>query len=74
MLTDIPPTLGKIRASFTPYQTQVLLKRYEAEPYLELEEIDQLAQSLNISEKKARRWFTNRRARQKEKGILRGGE
>ena len=58
----------------TPDQTKILLRRYEANPYLELEERHQLAKSLNISEERIKVWFGNRRKKQTRRGKLRDGE
>ena len=74
----MPQTLGeKITKEYkymSPYQTQVLLKRYQAKPYLEKEEGCQLAQSLGISQKRIRHWFSMRRYRNKRNAILHRGE
>ena len=59
----------------TPYQTQVLVRRYEANSYLKREESHQLAQSLNISAERIKDWFHERRKRQRKKNEkLRDGE
>ena len=58
----------------TPYQTKILVRRYEADPYLEPEERHQLAQSLNISEERIKEWFSQRRKRQTKSGKLSDGE
>ena len=58
----------------TPYQTKILVRMYEANPYLEPEEKHQLAQSLNISEGRIKEWFSARRKRQTKSGKLRDGE
>ena len=58
----------------TPYQTQILMKVYEAQCYLVMEERQHLAQSLNISENKISNWFDERRKKQRRMGIFCGGE
>ena len=68
------PTLGRAKKFMTQYQTQTLLRRYEANPYLELEERHQLAQSLNITGERIRLWFVHRRYKQRKSGTLRDGE
>ena len=64
------PTLGKPKRRMTQYQTQTLLKMYEENPFLELEERHQLAKSLNISKKRITDWFVQRRKREKRSGML----
>ena len=56
----------------TPYQTQILVRRYEANSYPDWEERHQLAQLLNISEERVRDWFSARRKRQTKSEKLRG--
>ena len=69
------PILGKARKYITPYQTQILVRRYEANRYLEREERHELAQSLNISEERIKDWFRERRKWQRKKiGKLWDGE
>ena len=69
------PTLGKLKRLMTPHQTQTLVKKYEDNPFLELEERHQLAQSLNISKERITNWFVRRRYREKRRGLLlRDGE
>ena len=58
----------------TPDQTQILVRRYEANPYLEREASHQLARLLNISEERIKHWFRDRRNRQRKSGKLRDGE
>ena len=67
------PTLGKA-SNMTPYQIQILVRKYEANSYLRGKERRQLAQSLNTSEEKIRYWFSDRRKRQMKSGKLRDGE
>ena len=66
--------LGEARNYLTPYQTQILVRWYEANPYLEWEERHQLAQLLNISEERIKDWFSARRKRQTKSGKFRDGE
>ena len=68
------PTLGKAIKYMTPDQTQILVRRYEANPYLEREERHQLAQLLNVSEERIKRWFKDRRRKETKSGKLRDGE
>ena len=68
------PNLGKAKKYMTPYQAQTLLRRYETNPYLELGERHQLAQSLNISEERITEWFVQRRSWQRRSGMLHDGE
>ena len=58
----------------TPYQTQTLVNRYQANPYLEKEDKVQLAQSLNISTRSIGDWFDQRRFKQKRRGMLCEGD
>ena len=74
LLTEMSPTLGKPRKYMTPYQTQILLWRYETNPYIKKEEKHQLAHLLNISEERIKDWFEERRKRQRKSGIFRDGE
>ena len=70
LLTEIISTLGKKLKLLTPNQKQVLVRRLEAKPYLELGEINQLAESLNMSNKKIAKWFGDARFRRRKKGLL----
>ena len=58
----------------TEYQLQILMERFQVHPYVKEEEQHHLAKSLNISEKKIRKWFSNRRNKEKTKGMLSKGE
>ena len=69
------PILEKARKYLTSYQAQILVRRYEANPYPKREERHQLAQLLNISEERINNWFTQWRLRQRKKsGKLHDGE
>ena len=63
-------TIGKTRQYFTPYQQQILVKRFQAKPYLEPGEKHQLARSLNTSDKRIRHWFKYRRCVRRKQGLL----
>ena len=63
--------LGKKRKVVTPYQKQVLVKRFQAKPYLERGEKHQLAESLNMSDESIVSWFDVRRRSTKRKRLLR---
>ena len=55
----------------TTYQNQMLKLRFQAKPYLDKHERDQLATSLNVSKKKMNQWYLKRRY---EEGIRLKGE
>ena len=61
---QISPTLEGLQKRFTTNQKEALLKCFKAKHHLEPEEEHQLAQSLNISEKRIKRWFYRYRAMQ----------
>ena len=58
----------------TEYQSQMLMKRFQANPYLNGEEKRQLAKSLNVSGTKIRNWFDYQRKKLKAKNMLCEGE
>ena len=70
-MNEITSNLGMKRKVLTPYQKQVLVKRFQAKPYLEPGEKHQLAESLNMSDESVVRWFNTRRRSTKKKGLLR---
>ena len=53
----------------TAYQKQTLWKTFRAKPDPERDEKHQLAKSLNVSEKRIRQWFENRRYVFRQKGF-----
>ena len=63
--------LGKKRYDLTPYQEQVLVKRFQVNPYLEPGEKNELAPLLNMSIKSIVQWFRVRRYYTRKKGLLR---
>ena len=63
--------LGKKRKVWTPDQKQVLMKRFQAKPYLEPGEKYQLAESLNTSDESIVNWFYVTRCKRRQKGLLR---
>ena len=71
---------GKFRSSpearkhFNTYQTQILMEKFQACPYLQYEEAVQLAKSLNISVDRIRMWFQNRRQKESKEGSMFEGE
>ena len=70
MLIQIPSILEKKMKNFTPYQTEMLVKRFQAKPYLTKGEKYQLARSLNVSHSKIEHWFVSRRYRKRKQGLL----
>ena len=56
------------------YQTQALMKRFQDKPFLGKEEKHELATSLNISEKRVKEWFMNRRQERRKAGLLPNGK
>ena len=70
LINEIISTLGNKRKPLTPYQTQVLVKRLEAKPYLEPGEKHQLAMSLNMSDKRIANWFRYARSKRRKKEPL----
>ena len=69
LITEIISTSGKKPTFFTEKQKQVLMKWFEAKPYLELGEKHQLAELLNISDEKISRWFRGALFRKRRKNI-----
>ena len=55
----------------TPYQNQMLTKRFQAKHYLEENEKHQLSSLLNVSEKRITQWYLTKRF---EEGIRLKGE
>ena len=70
-MNEIISKLARKKKNVTPYQKQLLVKRFQANPYLELGEKHQLAESLNMSEESIVSWFSVRRYYTKKKGLLR---
>ena len=66
--------LGRNRK--TKCQEEILMDSFRTNPYLEREEICQLAKSLGISETLVRQWFYNKRRKthDTQKGMLERGE
>lgn len=58
----------------TPYQTNILIKEFNAHPFLGKEKQHELARSLNVSAKRIGAWYAHRRFQKKEKGLPIKGE
>ena len=50
------------------------MKRFQEKPCLDEQELLQLAESLNISEKRIKAWYSNRRVLRKKAELLAKGE
>ena len=59
--------LGRTRKLMTPYQEQILMKKFQEEAHLDKEGKNQLAMSLNISQKKCADWFLHMRRKELSK-------
>ena len=70
-MNEITSNLGRKRKDLTPYQKLILVKRFQANAYLEPGEKNQLAESLNMSGESIARWFNARRYNTNRKGLLR---
>ena len=55
------PTLGNTKKRPTARQKQILMKAFQAKPYPKTEEQYEVAKLLNISNKRVKQWFINRR-------------
>ena len=73
-LTNITQMLGRTSKPMTTHQKRILMKEFQAKPRLQKEELNQLSQSLNISEPRIKNWFQNMRAAERRKGSLHMGE
>ena len=63
-------TSGRTRENFTPSQKQLLVRRFQAKPYLEPGEKEKLAKSLNCSAKRVESWFVDTRWSKRKQGLL----
>ena len=54
----------------TRYQTLTLMRRFQDKPYPNKQEINHLAISLNISEKKIKEWYANRRQQGRKTDLV----
>ena len=50
------------------------MKMFQAKPFLDKEDIHQLTLSLNITERRVRKWFEKKRSEERRKGSLHKGE
>ena len=66
--------IGKRKKRMTEYQTQTLMKYFQANPYMEIEEKHQLARSFNISANAIARWFRHMRHKKKVEVLISKGE
>ena len=64
------PILAKKQKGMTPYQTKILMKEFNASHFLTKEQQNQLARSLNVSEKRIAGWFARRRFNKRQEGLL----
>ena len=55
-------------------QTQILMERFKNTVYLDKEETDHLAMSLNVKKKNIENWFGNMRRRKEQEGMLKRSE
>ena len=58
----------------TAKQNQILMTSFKEKPQLEEEEKCQLTKLLNVSEKRIRVWFYNKRFKMRRQGLLPKGE
>ena len=58
----------------TIYQMETLMKRFQENPWLDEQELLQLAGSLNISEEKIKAWYANSHALRRKAEELPMGE
>ena len=58
----------------TAHQNHILMNILQEKPNLNKEETSYLAQSLNISEPRIQRWFSDKRAANRQKGLWHKGE
>ena len=58
----------------TAHQVNTLEKTFQANPYLEINDIHQLARSLNLSEIIIQRWYGKRRFKCRQEGTLGKGQ
>ena len=58
----------------TPYQIKVLMKEFNASPFLKKEQQNQLARLLNVSEKRIAAWYARRRFAKRQEALLAKGE
>ena len=70
LLTETTSTLVKKGKNFTPWQKQILEMKFQATHYLKGDERDQLARSLNVSNKRIKNWLKERRRRNKIQRFL----
>ena len=68
------PPIGTERKFMTPYQSEILQKEFENNPFPEAEEQHQLAKLLNLSEIRIRSWYACRRSKKRKAGLPIEGE
>ena len=71
-LTPKNPIFGMKRKHWTENQAEILMKTFKASAYgyPERKELDQLAESLNVSKKRVENWFSHMRFRLAKRGML----
>ena len=74
LFTEMDPVWKGTWKLLTPNQTQTLIEWFQVKPYLKKKEKRQLATSLNISEGRIQRWFTNKRHATRSAGLILKGE
>ena len=67
-------TIGKKWKQLTAYQKLMLTKSFQANPYLQYDEMQQHARSLNLSKERIKRWYLKQRHYDRQKGFLAKGE
>ena len=66
--------IGKIRKSLNTFQKLLLTKSFQANPYLEDNEMHQYARLLNLSKERISRWYKKKRCTERQAGFLAKGE
>ena len=66
--------IGKVKKRLTEYQKMMLMKSFQANPYLEDDEMHQYARMLNLSEERIRMWYRHTRHNERQAGFLAKGE
>ena len=71
-LTSKSPIFSMKSKQWTESQTEILMKTFQdsAYAYPKRKEIDQLAESLNVSIKQVENWFTTKRRTLARRGML----
>ena len=74
LINIFSPALDLRKGKMSPNNVQTLMKIFRINAYPRIEEIYQLAMSLNVTKRKVHNWFCYMRHKTAEEGLLDKGE